>query len=117
MDMVLCQLAFLDFCCKCVPVIEFISFLKMSRLLKFFCYVPLDLFENRFISPVVEQCYNSIDESDVPIKEPEPFDPSHFSHKFMQTGLRYEVDLNISNVSIVWVNGPYPCGAYPDICL
>ena len=29
-------------------------------------------------------------------------------------GLRYEIALAIRSGLIVWINGPFPCGAYPD---
>ena len=38
-----------------------------------------------------------------------------YSHKFKKSGYRYEVALCIATGEIVWTNGPYPCGAYPDI--
>ena len=30
-------------------------------------------------------------------------------------GLRYEVGVSIDTGDILWVNGPYPCGRYPDV--
>ena len=47
--------------------------------------------------------------------EPNPFNRSWYSHKFHGPGLRYEVGVSISTGNIVWVNGPFPCGEYPDI--
>lgn len=38
-----------------------------------------------------------------------------YSHKFKGPGLRYELAVPISSGCIVWANGPYPCGSYPDI--
>ena len=38
-----------------------------------------------------------------------------FSHKFKGPGLRYEVALSIRTGLIVWLNGPFPCGSFPDI--
>lgn len=38
------------------------------------------------------------------------------SHKFKnKSGLRYEVALCILTGDIVWINGPYECGLWPDI--
>jgi hypothetical protein len=37
------------------------------------------------------------------------------SHKFHGPGLKYEIGLNITTGDIVWVNGPFPCGAWPDM--
>jgi hypothetical protein len=39
----------------------------------------------------------------------------YWSHKFQNSGLRYEVAIAIQTGHIVWVNGPFPCGEYPDI--
>jgi hypothetical protein len=38
-----------------------------------------------------------------------------FSHKFKGPGVRYEIGLCIQTGWIVWKNGPYPCGSYPDL--
>ena len=38
-----------------------------------------------------------------------------YSHKFKKSGLRYEVGICILTGDIVWINGPYPCGSWPDI--
>ena len=40
---------------------------------------------------------------------------NRFSHKFKGAGVRYEVAVCIATGHIVWVNGPFPCGAWPDI--
>ena len=37
-----------------------------------------------------------------------------YSHKFNGPGLRYEVALAIRTGLIVWLNGPFPCGTFPD---
>ena len=38
------------------------------------------------------------------------------SHKFKgKGGVRYEVTVGIKSGDICWVNGPFPCGTYPDI--
>ena len=38
-----------------------------------------------------------------------------YSHKYKKSGLRYEVGLCILTGDIVWINGPYECGVWPDI--
>ena len=48
------------------------------------------------------------------INEPAPFNPHWYSVKFRGPGVRYEIGLNIQTGDIVWVNGPYPCGHFPD---
>lgn len=55
-----------------------------------------------------------MDGTDFRIFEPSPFDPKWYSHKFKGPGLRYEVALNIRTGEIVWINGPFPCGRFPD---
>jgi len=47
--------------------------------------------------------------------EPKPFWKGWYSHKFKAAGLRYEVAVSIQNGDIVWINGPFPCGKWPDI--
>ena len=42
-------------------------------------------------------------------------DKLFYSHKFKGPGLRYEVALSIQTGDIVWINGPFPAGAWPDI--
>jgi len=64
-----------------------------------------------------EDCLVSIDTTDVPIEEPKPFSRKWYSHKFEGAGLRYEIAVSIKKGYIVWVNGPYPCGSYPDISI
>lgn len=44
-----------------------------------------------------------------------PFWTGWYSHKFKGPGLRYEVGVAIQSDNIVWINGPYPPGRYPDI--
>lgn len=60
-------------------------------------------------------CKITVDGTDCRIQEPIPFDEKWYSHKFKGAGLRYEVGLCIQTGHIVWKNGPYPCGAFPDI--
>jgi DDE superfamily endonuclease len=49
------------------------------------------------------------------INEPSPFNRKWFSHKFHGPGLRYEVAVCIQTGDIVWINGPFACGRWPDI--
>ena len=42
------------------------------------------------------------------------FNPKWFSHKFNGPGVRYETATNIQTGDIVWTNGPFPCGRWPD---
>ena len=56
----------------------------------------------------------SVDGTDFMIDEESPFDPRWFSIKFKNAGVRYEIGICIQTGDIVWVNGPFPCGTYPD---
>jgi hypothetical protein len=57
----------------------------------------------------------SIDGTDCPIQEQSPFDGKWWSHKTNGPGLRYEVGVCIATGFIVWINGGYPCGEFPDL--
>ena len=56
-----------------------------------------------------------MDGTDCPIQEPTKFDSSFYSHKIKAAALRYEVGVAIQTGDIVWVNGPFKCGAFPDL--
>ena len=38
-----------------------------------------------------------------------------YSFKHNGPGIRYEIALSLKHGHIVWVEGPYPCGQWPDI--
>lgn len=76
------------------------------------------IWEKRFDGSVPNQtCYCSLDGLDIKILEPKPFSSKWYSHKFHSSGLRYEVGLNIRTGHIVWTNGGYPCGDFPDLTI
>jgi DDE superfamily endonuclease len=56
------------------------------------------------------RCKISIDGTDCPIEEPQPFNKKYYSHKFNGAGVKYELGLCIVTGWIVWYNGPFPCG-------
>lgn len=58
-----------------------------------------------------------MDGVDFKILEPSNFNKKWYSHKFKGPGIRYELGLCIRTGSIVWKNGGYPCGEYPDLKL
>lgn len=60
-------------------------------------------------------CLVSVDCTDISIKEPRPFSTSWFSHKLNGPGLRYEVAVSLKDGNIVWINGPFMCGLWPDL--
>jgi hypothetical protein len=72
-------------------------------------------FSNRFLCDNGSICKITLDGTDCPIQEPRPFNTKWYSHKFKAAGVRYEVGLCIQTGWIVWVNGPYACGRYPDL--
>ena len=59
-------------------------------------------------------CKLSVDGTDCPINEPQPFNTCWFTKKFNGPGLRYEIALNIRTGEICWINGPFQCGSWPD---
>ena len=72
-------------------------------------------FENRHLmSDLNQRCKITVDRTDFRIQEPIPFNPKWYSHKFKGPGLRYEVAICIKIGWIVWVNGPFPAGEWPD---
>ena len=62
-------------------------------------------------------CMVTVDGTDFRILEPTPFSPMWYSHKFKGPGIRYEVAVSIKGGDIVWINGPYACGSWPDISI
>lgn len=62
-----------------------------------------------------QTCFTSLDGVDIKINEPSPFSPKWFSHKFKSAGLRNELALCIRTGHIVWANGGFPCGDWPDL--
>lgn len=107
----------------------FVSLLSNMNVVKLFLQILLRhvciiiyssqiLWENRFHGSAVGQtCFCSLDGVDFRIKEPKPFNRLWYSHKFKGPGLMYEIGLNIRTGNIVWANGGYPCGKYPDLKL
>jgi len=79
-------------------------------------------------------CKVSVDTTDCHIQEPKqseyiraklrakgdlhnPYDPRFKSHKIGKAALRYELAICIRTGDIVWVNGPFPAGAWNDIAI
>ncbi len=60
-------------------------------------------------------CLLSVDGSD--FRASLSFWRGWYSHKFKSGGLRYEVALCIQTGWIVWINGPYPAGKWPDLSI
>lgn len=76
------------------------------------------IWNNRFFDkPIIfngRYVYVSVDGTDCQIMEPQPFSPMWYSHKFHGPGVRYEIGLSVETGRLVWANGPYMCGKYPD---
>ena len=73
--------------------------------------------ENQLLGNSHCAVYITVDGTDFRIKEPSPFSPSWYSHKFEGPGVRYEIGICITTGWIVWINGPYRCGTWPDLSI
>lgn len=62
-----------------------------------------------------DRTFMTIDGTDCPVNQ--KFDPTFYSHKFKDSGVRYEVGLCIRTGWIVWISGPYPCGSWSDLTI
>eukprot|EP00977_Amphora_coffeiformis_P003568 scaffold697_cov104-Amphora_coffeaeformis.AAC.2 len=71
-------------------------------------------FDNRFNSDNGSLCKISVDGTNFQIQEPTPFNRKWFSEKYNGPALRYEIGICIQTGWIVWVNGPFPGGSWPD---
>jgi hypothetical protein len=72
------------------------------------------IWDNRFRKDGRNDCLTSVDGTDFRIAEQ---GKDFYSHKFKKSGLRYEVGICIATGDIVWLNGPYECGLWPDISI
>jgi hypothetical protein len=73
------------------------------------------LWSKRFRFDNGSVCKVSVDGTDFRIETPKGQSRKYYSHKFKKSGLRYEIAISIQAGDIVWVNGPFPCGEWPDI--
>jgi len=62
-------------------------------------------------------CKVAVDGTDFRIFNWKPFWTGWFSHKFEGPGLRYDVAVSIKGGKVVWINGPFPAGKWPDISI
>eukprot|EP00977_Amphora_coffeiformis_P014276 scaffold3950_cov138-Amphora_coffeaeformis.AAC.1 len=71
------------------------------------------IWKNRKKGDILNDCLVSVDGTDFLV----PFHGRKFhSHKFkFGSGLRYEVAVSILGGDLVWINGPYEAGLWPDI--
>ena len=74
------------------------------------------LWRNRHHGDIGVKAKISVDGTDFRLPQQHP--PKRwFSHKFKCSGYRYEIAVSIQSGDIVWINGPFPCGDYPDISI
>ena len=69
----------------------------------------------RYRGDVGALCLVTVDGTDFKINEPTPHNSKWFSYKINHAGLRYEVGICIQTGWIVWINGPYAPGDWPDL--
>ena len=67
------------------------------------------------LGPRTRTCYVTVDGTDFRIAEPLPFSKKWYSHKFKQAGVQYEVAVCIQIGEIVWTNGPFAAGKWPNL--
>jgi hypothetical protein len=87
----------------------------LCKLTSSFSDIKQILWKNRKVADNGSACRVTVDGTDFQIFEPTPFDPKWYSHKFKGPGVRYEIGICIQTGWIVWVNGPFPCGSWPDL--
>jgi len=72
---------------------------------------------NRFQGDKRRLCKMTVDCTDCPIQEPTQFSRMWLTQKFNGVGLRYKVAVCIQTGHIVWINGPFKCGLWPDLSI
>jgi hypothetical protein len=100
-----------------VPSLIFLVLLSSDLHATFpllFLFLLQIVWENRFKGDGGNDCLITVDGTDFRIAE---HGKIFYSHKFKKSGLRYEVGLCIATGDIVWLNGPYECGRWPDISI
>lgn len=72
------------------------------------------IWEDRFKLDKGNDCLVTVDGTDCRVPEQGRV---FYSHKFKKSALRYEVALCILTGDVVWINGPYEAGSWPDISI
>jgi hypothetical protein len=80
-------------------------------LLRWLCQI---IFRNRFKDDIGNDCLMGVDGTDFQINRA---GRKFYSHKYQKSGLRYEVATSLIHGELVWINGPYECGKWPDISI
>lgn len=96
-------------CCKFYSIFFLISFVS--------CLISQIVFEDRLDGNTPFCCKMTVDGTDFRIRQPTIFEKKWYSHKYKGPGLCYEVGVCIFTGHLVWINGPFPCGANPDITI
>ena len=97
---------------------EVIAHLVSRTQLTFLLLITVQIkWENRYKKDIGAVCLITIDGADFKINEPTPWSPKCYSHKLEHAGLRYELGICIQTGWIVWINGPYPPGHWPDLAI
>jgi hypothetical protein len=94
----------------------YFAFFPVLTFITYYLYLYIQVvFKNRLMQENGSTCLMTLDGTDCRIYEPAPFNKKWFSHKFKGPALRYEVGVCIQTGYIVWKNGPYPAGTWPDL--
>ena len=72
---------------------------------------------NRLINSAGRVANISVDGVDCTIDESFPFSKKWWSHKTNGAVLRYEIGVAVKSDNMVWVNGTFLAGAFPDITI
>jgi len=62
-------------------------------------------------------CHVTVDGVNFSTYKQLPFNPKWLSHKFNGPSLCYEIGICIQTGWVVWINGPFLPGNYPDISI
>ena len=71
--------------------------------------------ENWLKEDVGYPCLVSVDGTDFRIPQQKPFSTTWYLHKIIGPGLQYKLAVSIIGGDIVWVNGPFKAGLWPDL--
>ena len=76
---------------------------------------PQIVWEDRKKGDKGNDCLITVDGTDCKIQRVPANMKAFNTHKFKESGLRYELGICILTGDIVWVMGPFPCGDWPDV--
>lgn len=73
------------------------------------------LWENRLLNDNGSRCKITLDGADFSIQESIPVQSGWHTEKFRGPGLRCKVGIGVQSGCVMWINGPFPCGEWPDL--